>query len=109
MNILREIGPIKNFTRHLNYPHGDRQDEWHRVLEAEGEFYCGAFDCSGNCGLPKLVRKYAEPGLLEGEVIEQASALLGIESVWSAYRWGQSNWQGSVILVEYDESYPLWL
>lgn len=82
----------------------DPSDKWHRVLLADGESYCG-FDCDGRCGLPRLVRLMrADEGCAQGVFIEQASALLGCEPVWSSSRWeGNQPWEGEVVLAPYDE------
>jgi hypothetical protein len=46
---------------------------------------------------------------LDGFHIEQASALMGMEPVWSNFRWEQSQpWRGEVILAPYDPGNNPW-
>lgn len=75
-------------------------DDWHRLLDADGVVYCGDFMRCG-CSFRKLVRVAPVEG---GFVVQQASALLGVEFVWSNYRWNQCQpWDGEVDIVEYDK------
>jgi hypothetical protein len=90
------------------------QPNWHRtlIIKDTGESFCGDFACGGECGMPKLVRLRPTKVCTlypDGYVVEQASALCGIEPVWSNERWEQSQpWDGDVVMVEYDESMPYW-
>jgi len=96
LEITERIERVEKLERCLDGPH--------RLLKADGKSFCGDFTCHGECGLPKLIRLAPEPESFCGYIIEQATALLGIESVWSTRRWRQSQpWRGQVALVEYDE------
>ena len=112
-NVVGEIKKTSPFRRIYGNP-----TTFHRCIEFEGKLYCGDFACSGECGLAKIIRlrpvttewggkgkeKYKEP-----VIIEQASALCGIENVWSNSRWIQSKWKGDIIICEYDGSEPYWM
>jgi hypothetical protein len=101
LNITGRVPAPKRFIRHI--------DRDHRVLEADDAFYCGDFMCHGQCGKAKLIRVMPGGDSLERDIVQQATALLGVESLWSNYRWMHSQpWDGPVVVAEYDESNPVW-